>query len=257
MLFSATFLPIQYYKGLLGGEKEDYEVYARSVFDPAKRGLFIASDVTSRYTRRSEEEYYRIASYIEKIVKQRHGNYMVFCPSYGFLSEIYRIYTENFESGERMCVIQGARMSEEEREGFLAHFREEEREERMLVGFCVLGGVFGEGIDLKRDSLIGAIIVGTGLPQVCTEREIIKKHFDERDERGFDFSYRYPGINKVMQAAGRVIRTMEDIGIVVMLDERFFEYSYRRIFPEDWEEYEQVTLDTVEKKVERFWDGWL
>lgn len=273
ILFSATFLPIQYYKGLLGGDPEDYEVYAKSVFDPEKRALLIAGDVTSKYTRRSQEEYYNIARYIEKIVKNRHGNYMVFCPSYAFLQTIYQIYTEQFADDEQVCVIQQEYMSETDREEFLARFQGneeydlqenigidiemEEEEPRILIGFCVLGGIFSEGIDLKNDSLIGAIIVGTGLPQVCWEREILKNYFEEKGENGFDYSYRYPGMNKVLQAAGRVIRTVEDIGIVALLDERFLQGSYRKLFPREWEYFEAVSVDTVAKRVERFWDSWL
>ena len=113
------------------------------------------------------------------------------------------------------------------------------------------------GIDLKKDSLIGVIVVGTGLPQVGCEREILKGYFDESGENGFDYSYRYPGMNKVLQAAGRVIRTAEDVGVIVLLDERFQQYSYRRLFPREWERVQPVTVDTVAKKVERFWDAWL
>jgi len=270
ILFSATFLPIQYYKALLGGEPEDYEVYAKSIFHPEKRALFIANDVTSKYTRRSEQEYYKIAHYIDEIVKNRHGNYMVFCPSYSFLQTVYNIYTEHFADEEKECVIQQDYMSEEAREEFLARFQgneecdlyaniamEIEEDDHTLIGFCVLGGIFSEGIDLKNDSLIGAIIVGTGLPLVCNEREILKKHFDESGENGFDFAYRYPGMNKVLQAAGRVIRTVEDVGIIALLDERFLQYSYYKMFPREWEYFEAVSVDTVAKRVERFWDSWL
>ncbi len=270
ILFSATFLPIQYYKKLLGGEKEDYEVYAQSVFQPEKRALYIAEDVTSKYTRRSEDEYLNIARYIEEIVKNRHGNYMVFCPSYAFLRAIYEKYTEHFAGEERECIIQNEYMSETDREEFLGRFRgnedisfsaeiamDIEEEDSILIGFCVLGGIFGEGIDLKKDSLIGAIIVGTGLPQVCFEREILKGFFDEDGESGFDYSYRYPGMNKVLQAAGRVIRTVEDVGLVALLDERFLQPAYQRLFPREWEHYEKVRVDTVAKRVERFWNEWL
>lgn len=257
ILFSATFLPIQYYKKLLGGEPEDYEVYAQSVFHPGKRALFIAGDVTSKYTRRSEEEYSRIARYIEEIVRNRHGNYMVFCPSYAFLRTVCEKYTEKYAGhDDRECIIQNEYMSESEREEFLAHFRGA-GEDRVLIGFCVLGGIFGEGIDLKNDSLIGAVIVGTGLPQVCFEREILKDYFNEHGENGFDYSYRYPGMNKVLQAAGRVIRTVEDVGIVALLDERFLQPSYSRLFPREWKAFETVTVETVSKRVERFWNEWL
>lgn len=264
ILFSATFLPIQYYKRLLGGGQEDYEVYAQSVFQPEKRALFIASDVTSKYARRSEGEYYNIARYIDEIVRNRHGNYMVFCPSYAFLQAIYDKYQECFAGEDRECILQGDSMSEAEREAFLARFSGNEGlkpqsggAKHILIGFCVLGGIFSEGIDLKNDSLIGAVIVGTGLPQVCNEREILKGYFDGDGESGFDYAYRYPGMNKVLQAAGRVIRTVEDVGVIALLDERFLQPAYRRLFPREWEDFETVTVDTVRKRVERFWKEWV
>lgn len=271
ILFSATLLPIQYYKELLGGDPEDYEVYAKSVFDPEKRALFIAGDVTTKYTRRSEEEFYNIAAYIDRIVSCRQGNYMVFCPSYAFQQKIYEIFQTRFPAPDRECVVQQEIMNEEEREEFLARFQgnedcdlqeqirmeiELDPEEWTLVGFCVLGGVFSEGIDLTKDSLIGVIIVGTGLPQVCFEKEILKDYFDRRGESGFDYAYRYPGMNKVLQAAGRVIRTREDVGVIALLDERFRQLSYRRLFPREWERYESVNVDVLEKRLERFWDSW-
>lgn len=255
ILFSATLLPIQYYKKLLGGDPEDYEVYARSVFHPSKRALLIAGDVTSKYSRRSEEEYGNIVRYIEEIVKNRHGNYMVFCPSYAFLHIIYERYVEQYRREDRDCIIQSEAMSEADREAFLNKFQGSE--ERILIGFCVLGGIFSEGIDLKNDSLIGAIIVGTGLPQVSNEKEILKRYFDADEKDGFDYAYRYPGMNKVLQAAGRVIRTVDDVGIIALLDERFLQVAYRRLFPREWEQYEVVTVDTVAKRVERFWNEWL
>jgi len=143
-------------------------------------------------------------------------------------------------------------MNEQTREEFLKRFIPEE--DKSLLGFCVLGGIFSEGIDLKNDSLIGAVIVGTGLPMVCNEREILRGYFDEQEESGFDYAYKYPGMNKVLQAAGRVIRTMEDIGIVVLLDERFLSPSYLRMFPREWEHYERVNLQNVEDAVNRFWN---
>lgn len=270
VLFSATLLPIQYYKKLLGGKAEDYEVYAKSVFDPEKRALFIGDDVTSKYTRRSDEEYHKIARYIDEIVKNRHGNYMVFFPSHAFLERVYEYYMDCFADESRECVVQGDRMDEEEREAFLAKFEgnegldfgnaiqmDVEIEDKILIGFCVMGGIFSEGIDLKRDSLIGVIVVGTGLPQVCNERELFKQYFDAQGENGFDYAYRYPGMNKVLQAAGRVIRTSEDVGIIALLDERFKQYNYQKMFPREWEHNEIVNVDTISKKVERFWDSWL
>lgn len=271
ILFSATLIPVQYYKKLLGGTDEDYEVYADSSFDVRKRALLIGSDVTSKYTRRNEEEYYRIASYINNIVKERQGNYMIFFPSYSMMEKIYRVYQKYYNPFEETeCILQKDFMSEEERENFLKHFtgnlhlniQEQitlpiEIEEKSLLGFCVMGGIFSEGIDLKQDSLIGVIIVGTGLPLVCPEREILKNYFDEQDGNGFDYAYRYPGMNKVLQAAGRVIRTDEDIGIVALLDERFLQNSYTRLFPREWNEYKVVQESTVGEQVEKFWNEWL
>ena len=120
----------------------------------------------------------------------------------------------------------------------------------------MLGGIFSEGIDLKNDSLIGAIIVGTGLPQVCSERELLKEYFDEESGDGFDYAYRYPGMNKVLQAAGRVIRTSEDIGVVALLDERFMGNSYRKLFPREWRGYSTVNKNTIREEITLFWDKW-
>ena len=272
VLFSATLLPIQYYKSLLGGEKEDFEVYAKSTFNPKKKALYIGSDVTSKYSRRSPKEYYNIAYYLREITRMRYGNYLIFFPSHSFLQSVFEVYEENFLDPEtEECIIQEDIMSEEDREQFLSRFEGnrnceledmihmdiEVEEEKSLLGFCVMGGIFSEGIDLKNDSLIGAVIVGTGLPQVCNEREILKSYFDAAGKNGFDYAYRYPGMNKVLQAAGRVIRTSEDVGIVALLDDRFLNGAYQQLFPREWEEYEVVTADRVARRVERFWDEWL
>ncbi|MCD7751125.1 MAG: ATP-dependent DNA helicase [Lachnospiraceae bacterium] len=255
ILFSATFLPIQYYKELLGGTKEDYEVYAETCFLTDQRALMIARDVTSKFTRRNREEYEKIAGYIHTTVSERSGNYMIFCPSYAYMQEIFQIYGENFGENENtQLIMQKERMSEAEREEFLARFRENASSRQSLIGFCVLGGIFSEGIDLKGESLIGAIIVGTGLPQIGREQELLRRYFDANGRNGFDFAYRYPGMNKVMQAAGRVIRTKEDTGVILLLDERFLEGQYRVIFPREWERYQVVDLGSVHDSLKTFWD---
>lgn len=276
ILFSATFLPVQYYKKLLGGKNDDYEVYAQSVFNPEKKALLIARDVTSKYTRRSDSEYSKIAGYIHETVLAKEGNYMAFFPSYSFMEKVYDAYVGEFGKDEGIeLLVQSLGMKEKEKEDFIDRFKrgtqsniidealktlgfevESEDDCSTLLGFCVLGGIFSEGIDLKNDSLIGAIIVGTGLPQVCLEREIMKASFDESEEDGFDYSYRYPGMNKVLQAAGRVIRTVEDIGVVVLLDERFLQNSYLRMFPREWQEYSVVDLKNIGEKLENFWESW-
>ncbi len=277
ILFSATLLPVSYYKRLLGAQEGDYEVYAKSIFNPNRKGLFIADDVTSKYTRRSEMEYYNIAAYIHKIVNSRDGNYMIFFPSHAFLQNVHDSYCRYFLEPDRVeTLVQEEYMDEKSRELFLSRFDKgsrqpaedldlgsiihieiEEEADKSLLGFCVLGGIFSEGIDLKNDSLIGAIVVGTGLPLVCNEREILKKYFDSQGDNGFDFAYKYPGMNKVLQAAGRVIRTVEDVGIIALLDERFLSPAYLRMFPREWSDYKKVSLLQVEKSVDNFWNQWL
>ena len=284
ILFSATFLPIQYYKKLLGGGKKDYEIYADSTFDPRRRGLFIATDVTSKYTSRNEAEYQKIANYIRIITEEKRGNYMVFFPSHAFLRSVYEQFMEHeYDENHMECILQESSMKEEEREAFLALFGKEAEKEaeketeketekeaekealyddmrdqkaetcKSLIGFCVLGGLFSEGIDLKKDALIGAIIVGTGLPQVGEERTILRDYFEEREGNGFDYAYRFPGMNKVLQAAGRVIRTAEDVGIVALLDYRFTGNEYRKLFPREWMNYEEVTRRSIANGLSDFW----
>lgn len=251
-LFSATLLPIQYYKSLLGGLREDYEVYAHSVFEPEKMGLFIANDVTSRYRSRGPVMYQRIAEYIRKIVSVKPGNYMVFFPSHAFASEVFACF--DGKEQERI-MVQADSMNETQREEFLQKFTNDSNSQSGVTAFCVMGGIFSEGIDLKGKRLIGAIIVGNGMPQVGPERDILRKHFDEENEKGFDYAYTFPGMNKVLQAAGRVIRTAEDVGIVVLLEERFLESTYYRLFPREWNSYKAVNVDTISEAVEKFWEN--
>lgn len=256
VFFSATLLPIQYFKDMLTGE-EDSAVYAKSVFDPAKRGLFIARDVSSKYTRRNETEYYNIASYIDMTVRSHPGNYIVFFPSYSFLQKVLEPYEQYFCNEDIFLMTQNPRMSEEERERFLKCFSDgiTDIEFESLVGFCVMGGIFSEGIDLKGDNLIGSVIIGTGLPMVSDEREILKRKYDEEGYNGFDYAYRYPGMNKVLQAAGRVIRTEEDTGVVMLLDERFLQQSYIKLFPREWNNARQVSVNNARAEITRFWDS--
>ena len=274
IFFSATLLPMKYYMNLLSGEETDYAVYAESSFDESRRGLFIGTDVSSRYKRRGPMEYYNIASYIAKVARAHRGNYLVFFPSHSFLREVYDIFREYFANEDVEIKVQEPSMSERDREEFLDHFRknvpeqmisEEEfcriihmeiemEEQKSLVGFCVMGGIFSEGIDLKKDSLIGALVVGTGLPQVCHERELLKDYFTDLGMNGFDYAYCYPGMNKVLQSAGRVIRTAEDRGVVLLLDERFAEGRYRRLFPREWKNIRYVTAGEIDDEIRNFWD---
>lgn len=249
VFFSATLLPVTYYKELLS-DRDDYAIYIRSPFDTDNRLLAVGYDVTSRYTRRNESEFLKIKDYIDKITAQKKGNYMVFFPSYGYMDSVYQLYGENEREG---ILVQNRGMTEAEREQFLDRFRVEQAENTGCTGFCVTGGVFSEGIDLKNESLIGCIIVGTGIPQICTERRLLKDYYDEKDGNGYNYAYTYPGMNKVLQAAGRVIRTMDDVGVIVLLDERFSRSEYVRLFPEEWADYKLCSRRDVGAMVAEFW----
>ena len=253
VFFSATLIPMTYYRSLLSAREEDYGIYVRSPFDEKKRRLLSCVDVSSRYTRRGYDEYRRIAEYLARMVWQKKGNYMAFFPSYRLMEDVYRIYEEEFSVDWVRCLCQTSSMSEREREEFLEEFAEES--DTSLLGFCIMGGIFSEGIDLMGDRLIGAAIVGTGLPQVSPEREILKEYYDKRSGSGFDYAYRYPGMNKVLQAAGRVIRTKEDVGAILLMDDRFMAADYRKLFPEEWTDIIPCRLDTVEKSLKEFWDS--
>ncbi len=249
VFFSATLLPVTYYMDLLSGDREDYTIYASSSFDNSKRGVFVSRDVSSKYTRRSESEYQRIAYEIYEIISVKQGNYMVFFPSYAFLKEVTGKYLSTFDMPEQEILIQERYMDEDKRREFLEKFESSDR----LLAFCVAGGIFAEGIDLREERLIGAVIVGTALPQVSFERSILKDYFDERELDGFDYSYRYPGMNKVLQAAGRVIRTENDRWIVALLDERFLTRGYRRLFPREWDNVKEIDLTSAGEEVTEFW----
>lgn len=249
IFFSATMLPIRYYKELLCGNQEEYAIYAGSPFEQDKRLLCVASDVSSRYTRRNRREFEKILVYIDEAVREKAGNYLVFFPSYSYMEQVLAAAEER--GGGYEILKQDAHMTEEMREAFLARF--EESREESLVGFCVTGGIFSEGIDLQKDRLIGVIVVGTGIPQVCTEREILKEYYDEKERDGFDFAYRFPGMNKVLQAAGRLIRTMDDRGVILLLDDRFLTREYVEQFPLEWDDYRPVRLGSVGEEIGRFW----
>ncbi len=251
IFFSATLLPMPYYKHLLGAE-DDYAVYAHSPFSKDNRLLLIGRDVSSRYSRRGPREYERIASYISQTVESHPGNYLVFFSSYKMLEEVASVYEGQFAKPWVHCISQYAGMTEQKREEFLEEFAKE-RQGESLLGFCIMGGIFSEGIDLKYDALIGSIIVGPGLPQICRERELLRQFYEEREMDGFAYAYQYPGMNKVQQAAGRVIRTQKDRGVILLLDERFAQVSYQNLFPREWEQYTVCRLSELKGYLDGFW----
>lgn len=271
IFFSATLLPINYYKRLLSTEEDNYAIYAQSTFDENQRLLAFGRDVSTKYTRRGPVEYEKIARYISTVIRGKAGNYMVFFPSYKMMQDVCDVFvrserqsgswgmidlpgeqceSENQENALTI-LLQRSSMNEAEREEFLQAFEQEEQ--GTLVAFCVMGGIFGEGIDLKNDRLIGAIIVGTGLPQISNEREILKQYYDRQGLSGFDYAFRYPGINKVLQAAGRVIRTQEDHGIIVLLDERFLQSDYDALYPREWKNRVVGNEKIIDDEIRKFW----
>ena len=250
IFFSATLLPVNYYKNLLSSKKDNYAVYADSAFREEQRLLFIGRDVSSLYTRRTLGEFHRIALYIQQVLRAKKGNYLIFFPSYRFMEDVYEQFLAVNEQ-EADCMMQSGNMNEADREEFIQEFSNPRG--KSLAAFCVLGGIFSEGIDLKEDLLIGVLIVGTGLPQICNQREILKEYYQEENGQGFDYAYQYPGMNKVLQAAGRVIRTASDRGIIGLLDDRFLRSDYRQLFPREWSQYEVHTLDSLPGALEAFW----
>lgn len=251
IFFSATLLPVNYYKNLLSSKKDNYAVYADSAFREEQRLLFIGRDVSSLYTRRTLGEFHRIALYIQQVLRAKKGNYLIFFPSYRFMEDVYEQFLAVNEQ-EADCMMQSGNMNEADREEFIQEFSNPRG--KSLAAFCVLGGIFSEGIDLKEDLLIGVLIVGTGLPQICNQREILKEYYQEENGQGFDYAYQYPGMNKVLQAAGRVIRTASDRGIIGLLDDRFLRSDYRQLFPREWSQYEVHTLDSLPGALEAFWN---
>ena len=250
IFFSATLLPVNYYKELLSGNKDDYAMYVDSPFSQDNRLIFAATDVTSKYTRRNRNEYDKIADYIHKVISSKRGNYMIFFPSYSLLKSVYEVILERKDYEDISIICQQNSMAEKDREDFLAQF--ETVGDKSLAAFCVMGGIFSEGIDLTNDKLIGTVVVGTGLPQVCVERDIIMNYFKDKGMNGFDYAYKYPGMNKVLQAAGRVIRTHEDTGIIGLLDERFANREYASLFPREWNDLSFVTWTDAQKKIDEF-----
>ncbi len=252
VFFSATLLPVTYYKKLLSTKEDNYAIYARSAFSAEQRLLLFGQGVSTRYRRRNRREYEKIAEYITAAVSGRRGNYMVFFPSYRLMQDVADVLAER-RMDDWEFILQKGSMTEEEREAFLSAFEEER--DKTLVAFCVMGGIFAEGIDLKNDRLIGAVIVGCGLPQISVERTILKGYYDSRGMSGFDYAFRYPGMNKVLQAAGRVIRTAEDRGVILLLDERFLQSDYAPLFPREWSSRQTVGPKEAAAVIAGFWAG--
>ena len=249
VFFSATLLPMDYFMKLLTGGADHPKRIFQSPFPTENVSLLVHKGIATKYAQR-EDSYAAIAAAIESIYSAHAGNYLVFFPSYAYLAAVLELLKERLP--ERQLLVQDRGMTEEAREAFLAQFSANNQE--TLVGLAVMGGIFGEGIDLVGERLIGAVVVGVGVPQVCLENDLIKAYFDGQNVSGFAYAYQYPGFNRVLQATGRVIRTEADRGIIVLLDERFTHTRYRQLFPTHWRGF-QIVQNTgeIQAKLARFW----
>jgi DNA excision repair protein ERCC-2 len=249
VLFSASLTPLDYYQELLGGGEKSLRYRVASPFPKEHQLLIAQNQIQTTYKERSSS-YDKIVESISGMIEQRTGNYFVFFPSYSYMDEVYERFIE--KNPQVKTLLQATMMNEAEREAFLAKFVADPTE--TLLGFCVLGGIFSEGIDLKGTRLIGTAIVGVGLPQMNDEQELIKTYYEEKRGQGFQFAYQIPGMNKVLQAAGRVIRDVEDQGVVLLLDQRFSSAAVQRFFPPHWD---QLALTSSNEQairlMQQFW----
>ncbi len=248
VFFSATLTPIDYYGALLGGSEEDQLLQLPSPFPPEHLAVLVQDRIRTHFKVRTETQS-DVVEAIASLVAGRQGNYIAYFPSYQYLTAVQEQF--HAQHPEVPILVQRPGMSEADRESFLAAFAAEHGE--TLVGFAVMGGVFGEGIDLVGDRLIGAIIVGVGLPQLCVERDLIRDYFQAKTGAGFDYAYTFPGMNRVLQATGRVIRSETDRGVVLLIDARFKEPRYRRLFPAWWQPAYVRSVKDIGEALRRFW----
>jgi DNA excision repair protein ERCC-2 len=249
ILFSATMTPMDYFRKMLGCDPNARCLTLDSPFPPENLGLFI-SDQISTYYRHRERTIPQVSRVISVLVAQKKGNYLLYFPSYQYMRKIFEAFTAGNPQTE--TILQTPGMPESERESFLRRFAQDNPQ--TLVGFAVMGGIFGEGIDLVGDRLLGAVIVGVGLPGISLERELIKEYFSTTLGAGFEFAYLYPGINRVLQAAGRVIRTENDRGVVLLIDQRYGRFQYQSLLREEWSPIFVKEAPLLAEALQRFWN---
>jgi DNA excision repair protein ERCC-2 len=247
VLFSATLSPLGYFRRTLGLDEDSRKLSLPSPFPSENLRVLVVSSVATTYRRRggTEEELARL---LAGFVRARSGNYLFYFPSYAYLEAIHRRFA--YECGDVEAAVQTRELSEADRARFLSRF---ETRRGTLVGFAVMGGVFGEAIDLPGEKLEGAAIVGVGLPAISPERDRIREHFDREETSGFDYAYLYPGMNRVLQAAGRLIRSETDRGALLLIDPRFGERRYRSLFPSGWKPSTVRSSEELRAELESFW----
>lgn len=254
IFFSATLTPLRYYRQILGGDiKEDKLLMLDSPFAIDKLNLVVSGNLSMKYTLR-DNNIIKICEYINTVVNNKIGNYIVFFPSYAFLNKVLEVYFSLYENKKEnstpLYINNSASLQESEQLEILDKFYNG----RNVVLFTVVGGVFSEGINLPNDMLIGAIVIGTGIPQISFERNLIRDFFDKKYNCGYDFAYKYPGFNKVLQSVGRVIRTETDRGLALLIDSRLLQNTYLDLFPNHWKHYKQVySTEQLNNLLNEFW----
>jgi Rad3-related DNA helicase len=249
IMFSATLSPLAYFREILGGVEEDKILSLDSPFDSRSLCVMTAGNVSTKYKDR-EQSRQKITRLIGSFVLRKTGNYIIYFPSYKYMNDVFEEFTMSFP--DITAVKQGTVMSEEQREDFLSCFNE--NPEITYIAFCVLGGIFSEGIDLIGSRLIGTVIVSVGLPQLSIQRNIIRDYYNSKNGMGYEYAYMYPGMNKVLQAAGRVIRCESDTGAVLLIDERYSHKNYLKLFPTYWHSCRNIKdRESLEKTLESFW----
>jgi len=248
VFFSATLSPMDYFRSILGCDHEAFQRRITSPFPPQNQYVLIMENISTRYKHR-EISKESVAAAISALVKQKMGNYLIFFPSYAYMKMVSEWFVSEHPHIETIC--QTPDLTEEERDQFLNRFSGES--ERTLVGFVVMGGVFGEGIDLEGERLSGAAVVGVGLPAISMERELIRDYFSHHQGLGFEYAYIFPGMNRVLQAVGRVIRSEYDRGAVLLIGERFTYAPYKNILPEEWDPGRVKHPQAIEEVLTDFW----
>ncbi|MBQ8907464.1 MAG: ATP-dependent DNA helicase [Clostridia bacterium] len=249
IFFSATLSPIDYYRSVLTARRPALSVEEPSPFAQENLCVGIMDKVSVRAVAR-EESLAEVAKIIATTLREKQGNYMVFCPSFAYMERVAEAFRRL--APKVTVALQRRHMTPAEREAFLAHFKP--REKGYFVGFCVTGGLYAEGIDLVGERLIGAIVVGVALPQVSAERELICAYYAEKCEMGKEYAYLYPGMNRILQAAGRVIRREDDRGVVVLIDDRFRSPICRKVFPQGWHGLKYAgNREALAALLHRFW----
>jgi len=248
IFFSATLTPLDYFQSLLGCSTKVQRILLPSPFPEENLYLTIADRTSTIYRQRNDTKH-NVARLLETFVSQRTGNYLLFFPSYQYMSLIANCFSPQATQTE--MVIQRPSMTDQDREEFMARFGN--NLSSGLVGFAVMGGIFAEGIDLVGERLTAAAIVGVGLPALCLERDLIRRHYDNQGMIGFDFAYRFPGINRVLQAAGRVIRSETDRGAVLLIDDRYAHHSYQRLLPHEWSPSSVRNDSELAARLQQFW----